>query len=307
MYFLQIGWYENKESKLGQILFKDSGSLEGNVSAYMTVGESESQSDEKQSGGKVKKVMVKLPILDDFTYELKSAFGSMADAMGEIGGLVSTIIGLMQTLNKLGGATGGTVSEGNDHLKLQVWNDTEPLRFTVKAMLHTQTNPYKDVYLPSIAISAQTILTSLGEGRNTSTFLTPGVNMKAKSVLTDIKNRRNSNTSGTQITTDDKKSIEKLFDAKTNKILTDMRVFTVNADGQELILLDASPCFIETAKPTYSKEQTESGYPLWCELELTIQSVYSASDLFFNYSKNEPNKKSDFKLEAMKIVTNVFR
>jgi hypothetical protein len=59
-------------------------------------------------------------------------------------------------------------------------------------------------------------------------------------------------------------------------------------------LVNIDYAFIETAKPTWSKERTTSGIPLWCELELTVQSVFSANDSMMGYIYPELTPTSDF-------------
>ena len=76
-------------------------------------------------------------------------------------------------------------------------------------------------------------------------------------------------------------------------------------DPSEIELFSINGCFVESCKPTWTKERTSSGIPLWCKLDLTIQSIFSASDSIFNIMK--PLEKLGTQGATEVVATNIFR
>lgn len=78
---------------------------------------------------------------------------------------------------------------------------------------------------------------------------------------------------------------------------------SVESARDEIPLVLVRDAFIESVKPTWSKDRTTSGIPLRCDIEVTIQSVFSANDAMFAYLKKPQNQS----LFTTKQVTNIFR
>ena len=243
-------------------------------------------------GDSFKKIAIQLDILEDFTYELKSNFEAYKDALGSISSLAGSILGFFDKLNQSSGALGQSTSKSADLLKVQVWKETEPFRMNFKFSLQTKTDPFIDVYLPAILLSSQTILSPISSGTSSNTvFKTPGVNQQkvASANNTDKKitpKDRNSSSKVLDTFAILVRNIEPFTATQTNnkKKFSDTEYVSdesILSDYNALMSIDYA--FIETAKPTWSKERTESGIPLWCELELTIQSVFSANDEMFSF------------------------
>jgi len=240
------------------------------------------------------KITIQLDILEDFTYELKSSFESYKDVLSNVSAYAGNIISFFDKLNQLN-ATQQVTSQSVDLMKTQVWKETEPFRMNFKFSLQTKTNPFIDVYLPAILLCSQTILSPI-KG-NEKILRTPGVN---RNKIPDTSNNKT-----TTVSAKDRNASSKLLDTfailvrnidfgetKSNPVYSDTEYRSNESflgDYNSLIAVDYA--FIETAKPTWSKERTESGVPLWCELELTVQSVFSANDAMFSYIYPEADKK----------------
>jgi hypothetical protein len=252
-------------------------------------------SDSTTLGSDFKKIAIQLDILEDFTYELKSSFEAYKDALGTISSLAGSILGFFDKLNQ-SSALGQSTTKSADLLKVQTWKETEPFRMNFKFSLQTKTDPFIDVYLPAIILSSQTILSPISEATGGNTvFKTPGVNQQKIA---------SANTTTNKITAKDRNTSSKVLDTfailvrnvqpfsgtqtKKNKISDTEYVSDESILSDYNALMSIDYAFIETAKPTWSKERTESGIPLWCELELTIQSVFSANDEMFSFMYPDP-------------------
>ena len=163
-------------------------------------------------------------------------------------------------------------------------------------------------------LCSQTILSPIGNSTDINTvFKTPGVNHQKLSAQ-NIKNKlsakdRNASSKVLDTFAILVRNIQPFNETKTSKKL----VSDTGYKSNESIVSDYNPlmsidyAFIETAKPTWSKERTESGVPLWCELELTVQSVFSANDEMFSYLYPEPiiNYEKDLYGAAGQVIGNI--
>lgn len=258
-----------------------------------------------------KKIVIQLDILEDFTYELKSNFQSYKDALGEVSTLAGSILGFFDKLNTAS-ALNQRTSSAAELMKVQVWKETEPFRMNFKFSLQTKTNPFIDVYLPAILLSSQTILSPIennqgGQGTTTNTqgqkvltnlqFKTPGVNQQKLTSMGNTKKPSERNASSKILDTFAilVRNVQLFSPTQTTSSTTNKKYSDTEYRSDDSILSNYNPlisldyAFIETAKPTWSKERTESGVPLWCELELTVQSVFSANDSMFSYLYPEPD------------------
>jgi hypothetical protein len=55
-------------------------------------------------------------------------------------------------------------------------------------------------------------------------------------------------------------------------------------------LLDIDSVFVTKCTPTWSKHRTESGIPLYCDIDLEIESLYAANDSMIIMNKSETNQ-----------------
>lgn len=307
MYWAEFEWDEPRDSRIGQILSSQQVQLIRNP--LWEIGIPHLRITVPPALG----VTVRVPILEDFTYEVKSNFESQADAISSFGGIASSIIGLFQALNKLS-ALGGETGMGNEFLNFQVWQNTEPFRMNLRTTFHRNEDPYGDVYLPAITLMTQSIMSEVGfPGR--PRLILPGVNAKNKDLINRAREDKSKKESlsdpGQTKPTDfgtvvNNKQLVRAFQTDGNKILNAFRIYSKTGNNERVNLLEVAPCFIETAKPTWSKNQTESGYPLWCEMDVTVQSIFSAVDTMFSYNRQAPGGGL-VRAALSRVATSVFR
>jgi hypothetical protein len=272
----------------------------------------------ENSGTDFKKIVIMLDILEDFTYELKSNFQSYKEAISDVSSIAGQITNFFDKLSTAS-ALGQVTSLGADLMKVQVWKETEPFKMNFKFSLQTKTNPFIDVYLPATLLCSQTILSPISsevDYAQTVAFRTPGVNKnklnkteqtsqtRTATITTDKKGKKTTTYSQTsnQIPAKQRNLSSKILDTfgilvrnidnaqqQTSNLESNYSVSDTEYRSNESVLSDYNAlvnidyAFIETAKPTWSKERTTSGIPLWCELELTVQSVFSANDSMMGY------------------------
>ncbi len=187
------------------------------------------------------------PLTEDPTLEVGSEFKSFSDDIPQI----SSILALMQNL----GTTGGEASQGITNLLTALdaprWQKTNPVRITTKLLFYTEENPYDDVYKPMTDIMSLSILTVKGEGENARIAI-PGISLRNFSDFQLI---------GTQTESDVKKRFSEYS-----------KIISIEIPG--VIYLEKA--IVEKAVPTYSKETTDSGFPLWGSLDMTMVSLAPA-------------------------------
>jgi len=275
-----------------------------------------------------------LDIPEDFTYEIKSNFQNYGEAVGSVSSIAGSILGFFDKLNTLS-AIGGKSSNSGEYMKFQVWKDTEPFRMSFKFLLETKTDPFIDVYAPAMALSSMAILSPVVDNNDQTVFYTPGVNSGGMKSL----NRTGNNAVGAQKKTGKNKQTDTMDSsdsskpsdaqiqawAKTSKLLSEFLIVSSRVDGDtgvldlpagqsgsfdkegEIPLLIINNAFIESCKPTWSKDRTTSGIPLRCELEVTVQSVFSAHDEMFGYLSKSSTLGASFGDQAAIVATNIFR
>lgn len=264
---------------------------------------------DETSNRKFAKIVIQLDILEDFTYELKSSFEPYKDVLSNVSSYAGNILGFFDKLNSIA-ALSNTVSTSGDLLKVQVWKETEPFRMNFKFSLQTKINPFADVYLPAVILSSQTILSPIidNSGATTNYLRTPGVNYNKISKGANDKEKVQLSTSKTLDTFAILVRNVQPFNQTQQSGLTTRNYSDTEYRRDESVLSDYNSllavdyAFIETAKPTWSKERTESGVPLWCELELTVQSVFSANDSMFSFIYPEPDVQDFFSVENAKQI-----
>lgn len=265
-----------------------------------------------------------LDIIEDFGYETKSNFENVGDQLSGLNSFVSNVIGFLEKLNTLS-ALGGKESPFAQFLKLQGWKETEPFRMSFQFNLNTKTDPYIDVYAPAMALMSMSILSIDGKGN----YHTPGINFKNMNAIkaaraTDKKQaetKKPEPKKGGTVKTEDPQLAEtdKVLaesNASSSKLIETFSIITSTIQGvsntskstnpDEIAMLTINGCFVESCKPTWSKERTSSGIPLWCNLDVTIQSVFSANDGMFGLIS--PKKDGITLGGAGRVVaTNIFR
>lgn len=313
-YKAKIQWKQNTEdfklmTSLRDALTTNKDKLTGNAS---------------KTKNKVELFECYLDIIEDFGYETKSNFENVGDQLSGLNSFISNVIGFLDKINTLS-ALGGKESPFAQFLKLQGWKETEPFRMSFQFNLNTKTDPYIDVYAPAMALMSMSILSIDGKGN----YHTPGINFKNMNAIkaaraTDKKQAETKKPEpkkgGTvkaedpQLAETDKVLAES--NASSSKLIETFSIITSAIKGasnisqstnpDEIAMLTINGCFIESCKPTWSKERTTSGIPLWCNLDVTIQSVFSANDGMFGLITPR-NDGVTFGAGQRIVATNIFR
>jgi hypothetical protein len=211
-------------------------------------------------------VAVEIPLQEDFQLNLESSFQSIEDMLP--GGQE-----FLNIVKKVGSATGKT----NDFMSIfgfQVWEKTNPIEISLELHFHTIRSGWLDVWAPIMSLCSQAILSadveadeSKGIFKSASTYSTPGISLSNSKVFTSAAKRQK------QINEDIKDPEQKV---KESKDLAGSNAKVVKVTIPGILLIETG--IIKSAKPTFSKEITESGAPLWGKLDLNIQSVLPAFD-----------------------------
>lgn len=291
MFYARFEWEEPEGSKIRQLIEKIGAENITNKSSRITIKKEPFDNDVRLRENALF-IRVEIPILEDFTFDIQSNFQDIKDVLTEIP-LLGKILDLFQTLNKLSATGSGRVSEGSEYMKFQTWAETEPFKMAIRGVLETKTSSYFDSYLPALMLYNQTVISVVTNKSGVSSLFVPGINLKDVQYIKEMRandkkngpGASNTNSQNTTKPSDDKQQDQIINTIKSgsNKVLKRFEIVTKDVNGKDIRFLSISPCFIQAAKPTWSKEQTTVGLPLWCELELQIQSVYSASDTMFSF------------------------
>ena len=192
--------------------------------------------------------MIRCPLLDDPTVEIKSQFSTMGELVPKLEGFVN-LISTFQTV------TSGTTSEGMMNLKnifdIPRFQKADPVRMSLKLAFYTKESPKKDVWDPVRKLISYSIISQ--DPDNPNSYIVPGISLATMLEFS-------------QGTTYSKKS----------------KLISLEIPG--VVYLDAA--LIESAIPTYSKQGTESGYPLWANVDLSILSVKPGNTSMFDDVEN---------------------
>jgi hypothetical protein len=209
---------------------------------YVTV-QSDIGSQEKSAfstGGS--KVLI-FPLTDDVNIEATSEFASMTENIP----LINELTNLMTTVSSLS----GSVSEGTLNLQnlsnVQRWQRTNPIKLNLNLLLYTQYSTKEDVYDPMMELISLTILTK--DPNQPNRYRVPGLNLKTLNKS--------------------KKSGQKKTSVEGESKLISIRI-------PGIIYLPIA--LVTKAIPTISKEETDSGYPLWATINVEITGLYPATD-----------------------------
>lgn len=201
------------------------------------------------------------PLTEDLNLNIETSYKTPGSLIPPSIGKIVELMGLMKT------AGGATSRNPNilDVLDVPIWEKTEPLKFDVKLQFFLDTNSYNDVIRPTVGLASLCMLSPRNFTQSEqSAFLLPGINF---SNLTGVLEKLSVTNRG-----------EKREDFQINHNDPSMaKVISIEIPG--VIYLPVA--LVEKAVPTFSKEITESGFPLWAEIQLTIMSLRSANtDMF---------------------------
>jgi hypothetical protein len=267
---------------------------------------------------------------EDWSFEVKSSFQSYAEAIGSISGIAQSLTGIIDKLNSASSLASGTTNVSSDYNKLMVWKETEPLTINAKLVFETKTDPYLDVYVPTMILTSLTSLTNINrvDSKQKNNMYVPGffagiqkssLNREGNVVSeTSPPEGGASRANQSQYDTAMLKFIAEngdkgkllnncsvafrsLKDAAGTNISTNKS--SVGYDYIPLVSFGSS--FINSVKPTFSKDRTTSGVPLRAEVDISVQSLFSANESQFNKLNEDYTNISFTGLGS--AITNVFR
>lgn len=265
---------------------------------------------------------------EDWTFEVKSNFQSYAEAVGGVSSIASS---LNDTINKLRNASSlasGKMNSTSDYNKFMVWKDTEPMTMSTKIVFETKTNPYWDVFMPTMLLLSRTTLTPQSEDSNT--MIVPGFFV---GVFKTSVNAKGETVSDTSPPNTNAKRTDANYQAKINELIEKaedngklLNSFNIGfrelgendsrGESKQIVegstigynyksLISFSPAFISSVKPTFSKDRTTSGVPLRAEVEVSVQSLFSASDIALNTLT--PSSTRTVSSDFVNAAVNIFR
>lgn len=192
--------------------------------------------------------VLELSLLEDVKIDAQSKFTSWNEMLPPIIGETINLFSNWQS--GLTGAIGSGMLDLKNKFDLPKWQSTDPIKISATLGFFTKTDSYKDVSLPVRQIIGLSILSK--DPSDSSMYQVPGISlntMKEYSIQT-----ANANKSPT---------IESLKS----------KIVALEIPGVIYVPL----AFVEMAMPTYSKQITESGLPLWCSLDCTFVSISPAT------------------------------
>lgn len=208
------------------------------------------------------------PMLDDFMIEAQTEFTSYAD-------LAPTISSLTDLANTFSTGSGGTVTKGGFELRqvldMQRWTKTSPVRITTQLLFYTKTDAEKDV------VDQVNQLWGL--------HLPKFVNKQIRVPGMNAQNANKIEEAYKTLTKEDKETFDETHGkdfAKKTKGLQYNSLFAVIIPGVVYIPY----AFLNNCRPTYSKQTTKRGFPLWATVEVEIQGISAAFWHNFTQGKN---------------------
>ena len=229
---------------------------------------SDANSDGIQTEGSGDDVMV-FPLQEDIRIDATSEIASWADVLPDL-----SIIDKLTAISTAEGSVNGGLLNLSNMVNAPRWQKTNPIEIVVTIGFYTIDNPYKNVYEPMKKIIGLSIL-SKENGR----IVPPGLFLPAMASATASENQGDK--------------------AKGSSA----KLVAIKIPG--IIFMNLA--MIVQAVPTFSKHITESGFPLWGTLELTIKGLYPAFEHFFNAdvelgnSVNSPTKKGDVRANTQDV------
>lgn len=228
------------------------------------------------------------PLLEDVTLQFDSEFKSFADDLP----MINEIVDIVQNIATLP----GTLSTGMMNLRnlfdAKRWKSTSPVILSVKLLFFTKDKPKEDVFDPIMKLCYYSILSYIKEGGvQTETMQLPGISLQN---LSEYQQKKAAAKEGKEIKEEEIKQVTKSKGLSTHK----NKLVSVEIPG--VIYLDRA--MITKATPTFSKEITESGYPLWGNLEITIESLVPANSRMLEDVTLNGKQTKTFKPKGLKSM-----
>jgi hypothetical protein len=221
---------------------------------------------------------LKLPLIEDLSLETNSSFQTL-EAIFSIAGRIQRILSAVNSLSAQGSA--GSLA---NIFTYEMWQKTDPIALNFKTVLYTKTNPFLDVWLPTVMLTSQSILSVINSKGGKKSYKLPGISLggvrkfqKQQEDQARIGNNDLDAPADNEILNSD--DLAKL-NKNAEKSKSFEKLCTVRIPG----VIKISPCMIVSAKPTFSRQTSRvSGkpFPIWAEIEMQIKSVAPASSGYF--------------------------
>lgn len=259
---------------------------------------------------------------EDWSLEVKSNFQSYAEAMGSVSSIAGSLQGIIDKLKTARGLGLGSTNIGGDYNKFLVWKDTEPINLNLTLTFETKTDPYFDVFLPVNLLLSRTMITPINDyeakvpgffagllssktssnGTTTTETVKPGTGEGGPTPVKNLQTLIESVGGNGKILSSFGILFRNLADDNAS-VNTSLSSSTIGYGYKSLITI--SPSFILSVKPTYSKDRTTSGIPLYAKVEVQVQSLFSAMDSVLNTSSRASGNFNGVQFGS--AVTNIFR
>jgi hypothetical protein len=197
----------------------------------------------------------KVPLLEDIALEVASEFKPLSSILPSVANEGMNLLGLAA-------AASGTALSISNYFDIMLWSKTRPLTFDFEVLFYPKTSALTDVLIPTLLLMGLTSLTEINKGEGNVYYETPGISLStAKDFLG--------------------KDAGKALDVKTN---TSEGKPSPNASkGKTLSIkipgvITLPSAIVTTVRPTFSKELTDDGCPLWSKVSLFVQSVLPVTD-----------------------------
>jgi hypothetical protein len=201
-----------------------------------------------KSGASLTTKVLELPLLEDVKIDAQSKFTTWNEMLPPI---VENTINLVSNWQA---GIEGAISSGVLNLKnkfdLPKWNSTDPIEINVTLGFFTKTDSYNDVTLPVRQIIGLSILSK--DPSNENMYQVPGISlntMKEFSIQIEKGNK--------------------------SPTIAGLKAKIISLEIPGIIYIPLA--YVKMAMPTYSKQITESGLPLWCSLDCQFASVSPAT------------------------------
>ena len=221
-----------------------------------------------QNKGDASKEILTHPILDDIMIEATSEFSGY----GDFAPTISTLTDLVTAYQGSGGSVGQGTFALRQILDMQRWTKTSPIKITLQVLFYTQTDAEKDVVKPINELWGLH-LPRLTQGGK---IKIPGMNATNMKYIDESFNLDKAAQEASAEEKQALKSIEASSDTVYNSI------FSVIIPG----IVYVPYAFLYSFRPTYSKQTTKRGFPLWAQGELQIQGISAAFHHDFTRGKN---------------------
>lgn len=214
------------------------------------------------------KKTLEIPMTSDITIEAQSEWSKMGDLVPDF---FKKVLNIMGTATSLGGSASEGFVNMMNKLDMPMWQSSPPVKVSVQLGFFTKTDSFADVYDPVTEIVGLSILSR--DPTNKNRFITPGINLA------------NMND----------------FSTDSNTIKKKSKLMSFEIPGVIYLPL----AMVESARPTFSNEITESSYPLWATVDLNIIGAGPATtDMFTEAISSDLRmvKKIEYGFDKIKSI-----